>query len=86
MCRGELSAVITRLISKKKKDQPGLLLEKLNNHHPDITYTTETMPQKFLDANIIYKDNQIKEIKENFLPIGHQRFQNVTRGMLSMLI
>ena len=74
------------IISKKKKDQPDLQFEKLNNHHPNIKYTTETMPQKFFDTNIIYEDNQIKEMKENFLSIGHQRFQNVTRGMLSMMI
>ena len=48
------------IISKKKKDQPGLLFENLNNHHPNIKYTTETMPQKFLDTKIIYEDNQIK--------------------------
>ena len=33
------------IISKKKKDQPDLLFENLNNHHPNIKYTTETMPQ-----------------------------------------
>ena len=48
------------IISKKKKDQPDLLFENLNNHHPNIKYTIETMPQKFLDTKIIYEDNQIK--------------------------
>ena len=48
------------LISKKKKDQFDLLFENLNNHHPNIKHITETMPQKFLDTKIIYKDNQIK--------------------------
>ena len=48
------------LISKKKKDQFDLLFENLNNHHPNIKHIIETMPQKFLDTKIIYKDNQIK--------------------------
>ena len=48
------------LISKKKKDQFDLLFENLNNHHPNIKHITKTMPQKFLDTKIIYKDNQIK--------------------------
>ena len=48
------------LISKKKKDQFDLLFENLNNRHPNIKHIIETMPQKFLDTKIIYKDNQIK--------------------------
>ena len=48
------------IICKKKKDQPGLLFEHLNNHHPNIKYTIETMPPKFLDTKIIYEHNQIK--------------------------
>ena len=51
---------VNYIISKKKKDQPNLLLEKLNNHHHNIKYTIETMPQKFPDTRIIYEDNQIK--------------------------
>ena len=78
------------IISKKKKDQPDLLFENLNNHHPNIKYTIETMPQKFLDTKIIYEDNQIKtkvhRNERNFLYVGHRRFQNVTSAMLSMLI
>ena len=42
------------IIRKKKKSQRDL------NHHPNIKYTVETMPQKFLDIKIIYEDNQIK--------------------------
>ena len=48
------------IISKKKKDQSNLLFENSNNHNPNIKYTIEKMPQKFLDTNIIYEDNQIK--------------------------
>ena len=48
------------IFSKKKKDQPDLLFENLNNHHPNIKYTKEIKDQKFLDTKIIYKGNQIK--------------------------
>ena len=78
------------IISKKKKDQPDLLFENLNNHHPNINYTIETMPQKFLDTRLLMKIIKLKpkytEMKVNFLCIGHRRFQNVTSGMLSTLI
>ena len=36
------------------------MLENLNNYYFNIKYTIETIPQKFLDAKIIYEDNQIK--------------------------
>ena len=48
------------IISKEKKDQLDLLFENLNNHHPNVKCTIETMPQKFLDTKIIYEDNQVK--------------------------
>ena len=48
------------IISKEKKDQPDLLFGNSNNHHANISYTIETMPQKFLDTKIIYEYNQIK--------------------------
>ena len=32
------------IISKKKKDQPDLVFENLNNHHLNIKYTIEIMP------------------------------------------
>ena len=32
------------IISKKKKDQPDLLFENVNNYHPNIKYTIKTMP------------------------------------------
>ena len=47
-------------IISKKKDQPDLLFENSNNNHLNIKNNTETMPQKFLDTNIIYEGNQIK--------------------------
>ena len=46
---------VDAIISKKKKDQPDLLFENLNNYHHYIKYTIETMPQEIFD-----EDNQIK--------------------------
>ena len=78
------------IISKKKRDQPDLLFENLNNRHPNIKYTIETMPQKFLNTKIFYEDNKIKtkvQRNERELPVhSHRRFQNVITGMLSTLI
>ena len=48
------------IISKKRKYQPDLLFQNSNNHNPNIKYTIKKMPQKFLDTNITYEDNQIK--------------------------
>ena len=48
------------IINKNKKDQPDLLFDNLNDHHPNVKYTIETMPQKFPDTKLIYEDNQIK--------------------------
>ena len=33
---------VDNIISEKKKDQPDLLFENLNNHHPNIKYTIQT--------------------------------------------
>ena len=78
------------IISKKKKDQPDLLFENLNNHHPNIKYTIETMPQSSLTRRLFMKIIKLKpkytEMNKNFLYIGHRRFQNVISGMLSTLI
>ena len=48
------------IISKTKKDKPGLLFKNLNNNLPNIKYTIETMPQKFVYTTILHEDNQIK--------------------------
>ena len=78
------------IISKKKKGQPDLLFENLNNHLPNIKYTIETGLQKFLDANIIYEDNQIKtKVQRNERKLSvhwTSKNQNVISGMLSTLI
>ena len=46
------------IISKKKKNQPNLLFENLNNHHPNIKYTIEIV--NALTHYYYYEDNQIK--------------------------
>ena len=47
-------------ITSKKKEQPDLLFENLNDHYPNIKYTIELMSKNFLDTKIIYDDNQFK--------------------------
>ena len=70
------------IISKKKKDQPDLLIENLNNQSSDTKYTIGTMPQEFLTLRLLTKIIKLKpkytETREDLLPIGHQRFQNNT--------
>lgn len=40
--------------SKKVKDKPDELLEKLNKYHPNITFTAEENPDHFLDTSFKY--------------------------------
>ena len=43
------------IVCKKKKDQPDLLFKNLNNHHPNIKYTIETMPKSSLTLRLFMK-------------------------------
>ena len=49
------------IYSKRIKNQPDKLFEKLNNYHPNIKLTIEVNPSKFLDTEIMVK-NGILEI------------------------
>ena len=40
--------------SKRKKDQPDELLEKLNTYHPNINFTVEENLSHFLDTKFRY--------------------------------
>ena len=40
-------------LANRKKDQPDLMFQNLKDHHPNIKYTIETMPQKFPETKII---------------------------------
>ena len=41
------------IISRRKKDEPDLLLEKLMNYHKNINFTVERNPSKFLDTELL---------------------------------
>ena len=48
------------IISKRLKNRPDSLLQKLNQYHAKIKFTVEVAPTKFLDTRIIYNpDNTI---------------------------
>ena len=40
--------------SKKRKDEPDQLLDRLNNYHPNIKFTVEENPDHFLDTAFRY--------------------------------
>ena len=40
--------------SKKRKDEPDKLLDRLNNYHPNINFTVEENPDHFLDTAFTY--------------------------------
>ena len=41
------------VISRRKKNMPDILLQKMNEYHPRIKFTVEENPQKFLDTKIL---------------------------------
>jgi hypothetical protein len=43
---------------RRKKGKKDELLEMLNNYHPNIRFTVETSPSRFLDTSIIRKENK----------------------------
>ena len=57
--------------SKRIKNQPDQLFEKLNNYHPNIKLTIEVNPSKFLDTKIMIKNGIIETsvvVKESKIP------------------
>ena len=57
--------------SKRIKNQPDKLFEKLNNYHPNIKLTIEVNPSKFLDTEILIKNGIIETsvaVKESKIP------------------
>ena len=43
--------------NRRKRNQPDILLEKLNLYHPNLKLTIETNPSKFLDTKITRIEN-----------------------------
>ena len=57
--------------TKRIKNQPDKLFEKLNNYHPNIKLTIEVNPSKFLDTKIMIKNGIIETslvVKESKIP------------------
>lgn len=57
---------------RRKRGIKDMLLEKLNNFHPNIHFTVETNPTKFLDTKILRENNKPSEFRvydnENKIP------------------
>ena len=57
--------------TKRIKNQPDKLFEKLNNYHPNIKLAIEVNPSKFLDTKIMIKNGIIETslvVKESKIP------------------
>ena len=48
------------IYSKRIKNQPDKLFEKLNNYHPNIKLTIDVNPSKYLDTEIMIKNGIIE--------------------------
>ena len=46
--------------AKRKKNQPDLLFQQLNNYHPNIKLTIEVDPKRCLDTELIHDENKFK--------------------------
>ena len=51
------------VITRRKKNQPDVLLEKMQSFHYKIKFNVEENPDKFLDTKIIVRDNGTCETK-----------------------
>ena len=47
------------VITRRRTDQPDLLFEEINSYHPNINFTVERNPSKFLDTNLTNINNKI---------------------------
>ena len=59
------------IYSKRIKNQPDKLFEKLNNYHPNIKLTIKVNPSKFLDTEIMIKSGITETavvVKESKIP------------------
>ena len=45
---------------KRKRNDSDTLFDALNSYHPNIKFTLEQNPKRFLDTQIIKENNQIK--------------------------
>ena len=49
-----------RTYSRRNRNQPDELYERMNKYHPNINLTIEVNPSKFLDTNISRENNETK--------------------------
>ena len=57
---------------KRKCNEVDTLFDALNSYHPNIKFTLEQNPKKFLDTLIIKENNQIKTqvfVKKSMYPV-----------------
>ena len=55
---------------KRKRNESDTLYDALNSYHPNIKFTLEQNPKRFLDIQIIKENNQIKTqvfVKKNYV-------------------
>ena len=45
---------------KRKRNESDTLFDALNSYHPNIKFTLEQNPKRFLDTQIIKENNRIK--------------------------
>ena len=54
---------IDDIITRRKKDTPDLLLDKMSAYHPKINFTVEQDPCKFLDTKLLIKEDRSYETR-----------------------
>ena len=87
------------IYSKRIKNQPDKLFEKLNNYHPNIKLTIGANPSKFLDNEIMIKNGIIETsfaVKESKIPnywssqspksIKEMQFQEIYKGHIKFQV
>ena len=58
--------------SFRKRNEPDTLFNTLNSYHPNIKFTLEQNPKRFLDTQIIKENNGIKTqvfVKKSMYPV-----------------
>ena len=74
---------------KRKRNEADTLFDTLNSYHPNIKFTLEQNPKRFLDTQIIKENNRIKtQVLSKNLCIqftGPRKCHSVTRRMQLMV-
>ena len=67
-----LQALCGRHYVKRKRNKLDTLFDALNSYHPNIKFTLEQNPKRFLDTQIIKENNRIKTqvfVKKSMYPV-----------------